>query len=88
MGTPLATAWANKLGWRTAVQMPAVIGLVMSPMLFFINFDKPADVGYANQRYQGGKSSDLVCHDYLRMGKSLVIRKAPFYVTWAIGNSL
>ncbi|KAF6037978.1 SLC37A4 [Bugula neritina] len=49
VGPPMANSWATDHGWRVAIQMPAVISMVVSTALYFMNFDKPSDVGYTDQ---------------------------------------
>lgn len=55
VGPSAATSWANDHGWRVAIQMPAVISMVIASALYFLNIDKPSDVGYQNQKYTQGK---------------------------------
>lgn len=53
-GPIIANTWANNHGWRVAVQMPAVISMVVAAAVYFTAFEKPSDVGYIDQTFPGG----------------------------------
>ncbi|XP_067936817.1 glucose-6-phosphate exchanger SLC37A4-like [Watersipora subatra] len=58
IGPAAANNWANEHGWRVAIQMPAVISMVVASALYFLNIDKPSDVGYQNQKFTQVSSAD------------------------------
>lgn len=59
IGPGVANSWATEHGWQVAIQMPAVISMVVAFPLYFTNFDKPSDVGYEDQEIRGGKLLSL-----------------------------
>ena len=54
IGPSVANSWATDYGWKVAIQMPAVISMVLATALYFTVFDKPSDVGYLDQNFGGG----------------------------------
>lgn len=56
IGPFAASSWANDHGWRVAIQMPAVISMVIASALYFLNIDKPSDVGYQDHKFTQGEN--------------------------------
>lgn len=55
MGPGIATGLAVSYGWRSAIQMPALLAIVAAAVVPFCCWDKPSDVGYEDQLTLGGK---------------------------------
>ena len=46
LGPGVANALATSHGWRTGIQIPAMVALIASPLVYFTLWDKPANAGY------------------------------------------
>ena len=53
LGPSLALSFSVAHGWRTALQIPALLAIVLSACIPLITVDKPSDVGYEDQTTLG-----------------------------------
>ncbi|XP_067930185.1 glucose-6-phosphate exchanger SLC37A4-like [Watersipora subatra] len=52
LGPGVANALAYAYGWRFAIQIPSIISILSSGVLYYCLWDRPSDVGYEDQYSQ------------------------------------